>query len=87
MVLTELPSYLTDVLGYDLEDAGLLSIAPYAANYVSVMLFSWFFDHMQVEKGWTTTEVRQWAERIAFVGSGGCLILCGFMKSPGECET
>ena len=48
MVLTELPSYLTDVLGYDLEDAGFLSVVPYVANFFSVMVFGWLFDYVQV---------------------------------------
>jgi hypothetical protein len=39
---------------------------------------------VQLERGWSTTEVRQWAQRVGLVGAGGCLVLTGFMKSPGE---
>ena len=35
-------------LGYDLEDAGFLSVVPYVANFFSVMAFGWFFDYVQV---------------------------------------
>ena len=83
VTLTELPSFLTDVLGYDLEDAGYLSVVPYVANFVSVMCFGWIFDYLQVQKGWTIRKVRQWAMRIAFVGAGSFLIACGFITIPG----
>jgi hypothetical protein len=48
MLLSEMPSYLVDCLGYDLEESGLLSIAPYAANFASVVLFAQLFDYLQV---------------------------------------
>lgn len=83
MVLTELPSYLTDVLGYDLEDAGFLSVVPYVANFFSVMVFGWLFDYVQVERGWQVRQVRQWAQRTALFGASGFLVLAGFMTMPG----
>lgn len=82
MILSELPSYLTDELGYDLESAGFLSIAPYAANYVSVLLFGAFFKHLQAEHGWTTRAVRQASMIFAFVGSSGALVICGYLSQP-----
>lgn len=48
MLLTEMPSFLNDQLGYDLESSGLLSIAPYAANLVSVAMFAQIYDHLEV---------------------------------------
>lgn len=48
MLLTEMPAFLNDQLGYDLESSGLLSIAPYAANLISVILFAQLYDHLEV---------------------------------------
>jgi len=83
MLLTEIPSYLTDELGYDLTSSGLLSIAPYAANFVAVIVFAMMFEEFQVNKGWNDRSVRQVASQIAYGGSSLCLIACGFMDIPG----
>jgi hypothetical protein len=48
MLLSEIPSFLTDHLGYDLESAGILSIAPYVANFIGVITFAQYYDYMQV---------------------------------------
>ena len=48
MLLSEMPSFLNDQLGYDLESSGLLSIAPYAANLLSVAMFAQIYDHLEV---------------------------------------
>jgi MFS family permease len=82
MMLTEMPAFLTDALGFDLESAGLLSIVPYFANFISVMAFGWFFDYLQVERKWAVRDIRQGAERVAFMGAGGCLLACGFISEP-----
>lgn len=50
MLLTELPSFLNDELGYDIESSGLLSIAPFIANLLSVIVFAQIFDYLQVLK-------------------------------------
>ena len=48
LLLTEMPTFLNDQLGYDLESSGLLSIAPYAANLLSVIIFAQIYDHLEV---------------------------------------
>jgi hypothetical protein len=48
MLLTEIPAFLTDALGYDIESAGLLAVTPYAANFVSTMAFAVYFDKKEV---------------------------------------
>lgn len=37
----------------------------------------------QVERGWTVSEVRQWAQRTALIGASGLLVLAGFVNMPG----
>jgi hypothetical protein len=48
ILLTEIPAFLTEELNYDIESAGLLSIAPYAANFISTILFAMYFDRVEV---------------------------------------
>ena len=48
MLLSEIPSFLTDALGFDLEESGLLSVAPYFTNFISVLLFAQVFETLQV---------------------------------------
>lgn len=48
MLLSEIPSFLTDSLGFDIEESGLLSVAPYFTNFCSVLLFAQVFEVLQV---------------------------------------
>ncbi len=48
MLLNQLPTFLTDQLGYDIEAAGALSVVPYIANFVSTILFAMIFDYAEV---------------------------------------
>lgn len=95
ILLTEIPAFLTDVLDYDIESAGLLSITPYAANFISTIIFAMYFDRVEVRsfiiwiivlqeiEGWSARKVRQRSMQITFLGAGGCLVICGFMKQRG----
>lgn len=84
MLLTELPSFLNDELGYDIESSGLLSIAPFLANLISVIIFARIFDHLQANKGWTIRGIRQTASQISYLGASFCLIICGFLTVSGN---
>jgi MFS family permease len=83
MLLSEMPSYLTDELNFDLESAGMLCIAPYAGMFIVAMALGKIFDSLQINypDQWPARRVRQWAQFIAFGGSGGMLLICGFVDS------
>ncbi len=49
MLLNQLPTFLTDELGYDIETAGALSVVPYIANFVSTIMFAMIFDYAEVK--------------------------------------
>ena len=76
-----MPSYLTDVLGFDLSSAGALCVFPYLALFVSVLGFARFFDYMQREHGWSANRVRVTAMFVAYMGSALGLIVCGFLDA------
>ena len=76
-----MPSYFTDVLGFDLSSAGYLCVFPYMALFFSSIAFGALFEYLQNHRDWSIDKVRQWAEYIAFVGAGGGLVICGFMDN------
>lgn len=48
-------------------------------------MYSYDYDCMlQVNRGWTVSEVRQWAQRTALLGASGFLVLAGFVDIPGQ---
>jgi len=82
MLMSEIPSFLTDDLGFRLESAGILSVAPYLGQFISTIMFGFIFDKCQTRFGWKTRTVRQVAQYISMAGSGGLLVCCGFASSP-----
>lgn len=76
-----MPSYFTDVLGFDLESAGILCVAPYAALFAASIGFGAMFEYFQNHRNWSIWHVRQAAEYLSFVGAAGGLIICGFIDN------
>src|SRR5687768_14090626 len=70
MILTELPTYLTSQLNYNLEDAGYVSVLPYLAQFLSSLTFGQVFTYVENNHNWTKRKVRQCAQGIAFIGAG-----------------
>lgn len=81
MLLSEIPSFLTDSLGFDLEESGLLSVVPYFTNFCSVLLFAQVFENLQLNHGWSVRKVRQVAMQFCILGSGFSLVICGFVDN------
>jgi hypothetical protein len=81
-LVSEIPSFLTDQLGFDIRSAGLLGILPFFALFLGSLCFGLFFEHCQQVRGWKVRTVRQVAEYMAFGVSSLVLIVCGFMTDP-----
>ena len=79
-LLSEMPSYLTDILGFDLGRAGLLCVFPYLALLFSTLLFARLFDYLQRERNWEVSRVRRVAMYVAYLGSGAGLVVCCFVQ-------
>lgn len=80
LLLSELPSYMTQELDFDIKAAGILLIAPYLALFASTMFFGEAFRNLQGHHGWKTRTVRQVAEFTAFGVAALILAFCGFIK-------
>lgn len=81
MLLSEIPSYFEDVLGFDAKESGLLSIVPYAVQLAAVVCFGRLFEYLHVERNWPTRKVRQVAQFTAFGGASTGLLLCAFSSN------
>ena len=80
LLLSELPSYFEDILGFDSTAAGTLLIAPYLALFMSTLLFGIMFEYFQQKQGMNTRTVRQIAQYIAFGGGVMFLNICAYLK-------
>lgn len=80
-LMSEMPSFFTDVLGFDLRSAGVLCTLPYVALFFSAICFGKFFEYLEHQRGWSVTNIRRAAQFSAYFCSGVGLLLCGHMQN------
>jgi len=80
-LLSEMPSYLTDILGFNLTSAGFLCVFPYLALFIASLSFGKLFDWLQHEHNWHTLTVRRSAMVVANVASAAVLVMCGYLEN------
>ncbi|XP_049838017.1 sialin-like [Schistocerca gregaria] len=72
-LLSELPTYVGNILHYDIDDAGLISALPYLFGWISCSVYS-FLTQKLTEKGLrVVTTMRIW-DAVACIGSALCLL-------------
>ena len=77
LMLSELPTYFNDVLGFDMATAGALAVVPYITQFISSISFGQIFDFLQQKHNWSTRNVRQCAQFISMGGAGLSLLIVG----------
>lgn len=80
LLLSELPSYFENILGFNSTAAGTLLIVPYLALFISTLLFGIIFEYFQQKQGMQTRTVRQYAQYIAFGGGVMFLNICAYLE-------
>ena len=78
MMLSEMPAYLSNELGFDLESSAILSVVPYIAMFVTVVTFAAIVECLQFRYDWSTRAVRHCAMLVAFGGSSSFLLLASY---------
>ncbi|XP_059615167.1 sialin-like [Phlebotomus argentipes] len=73
--LTQIPTFLNDVLKYNLGTTGILAAAPYLVYIFMVMIASPLTDYIRSRGILTTQQVRKTFIAIGFLGSGTFLII------------
>ena len=79
--LTELPSYMNDVLKFNVKKAGVSSVVPYIVSIVLMTGSAAWQDHL-VSKGTDVTLVRRLFLCIGSVVAAGFLVAVGYVSSP-----
>ncbi|WAR14349.1 SL172-like protein, partial [Mya arenaria] len=77
-LLTNIPTFMKEVLKFDIKVNGGLSSIPYVCQFVSALLAGQLADYIR-QHGWmNTTRTRKVFQTIAFLGAGGCLVATGY---------
>ncbi|XP_071110137.1 uncharacterized transporter slc-17.2-like [Haliotis cracherodii] len=79
-LLTNIPTFLKEVLDFDIAENGLLSSIPYVSQAVSGIVTGQVADYIRSRKYLSTTATRRIFQSISFVGAGACLIGTGFVS-------
>ncbi|KAJ3656539.1 hypothetical protein Zmor_015610 [Zophobas morio] len=80
-ILTQLPTYLKDMFGYDLGQIGFLSCLPYIATPIVITLSGQLADWLRKTEIFTTTQVRKIFTSVACVTQAFLLIAVSHSSS------
>lgn len=83
ILLTWMPTYYHDVLGFNLSESGFFSVLPWLTMAISSNFGGWIADSL-ISRGWSVTLVRKVMQTIGFMGPAICLSLLSSIKSPFE---
>ncbi|XP_043503679.1 putative inorganic phosphate cotransporter [Polistes fuscatus] len=79
-LLTEMPTYLNSVLGFDIEKNGGISALPYLMMWMLSFPASWLSDYA-LKKGFSRSIIRKFSNSIAHWGPAIALIVLGFVPT------
>lgn len=81
-LLTQLPTYLKNVMNFNLDKTGFLSAVPYLAMGILLGVSGYMADWLQVKKILTTTQVRKYFNCGAFLAQTVFMVLTGYITNP-----
>lgn len=79
--ISEIPTFLNDVLKYNLGTTGMLAAAPYLVYIIVAVVVSTLSDYIRSKKILTTQKVRKITIASGFVISGSFLILMSNLEN------
>nr|XP_050846218.1 putative inorganic phosphate cotransporter isoform X1 [Vespula vulgaris] len=77
-LLTEMPTYLNSVLGFDIEKNGSISALPYLVMWMLSFPVSWLSDYA-LKKNVSRSVTRKLSNTIAYWGPAAALVVLGFV--------
>uniref|UniRef100_H2ZGX8 Sialin n=1 Tax=Ciona savignyi TaxID=51511 RepID=H2ZGX8_CIOSA len=77
-LLTCLPTYLKDVLKFDIQQDGFMSALPYLVMWITINLFGLLADYLRQHNILNTTQTRKTMNAIAFIGPAIFLVATGY---------
>ncbi|XP_060523968.1 putative inorganic phosphate cotransporter [Cylas formicarius] len=79
MLITEIPTYLTKVMKFDIKSNGVVNAIPPAVGMVSGIAFGQFADFLSEKKKLTTLNARRIFHVFGCYGQAICLVVLGFI--------
>ncbi|KAK5641692.1 hypothetical protein RI129_010239 [Pyrocoelia pectoralis] len=80
-LLTNIPTYMDNVLNFDIKSNGLLSAAPYLALWLWSFVYSSMTDYIITHRYLSTGSARKIANTIGFCGPAAALLALGLVSS------
>lgn len=77
-LLTHLPSYMKDILDFDLQQSGFISAIPYLALSLLLFVSGYLADWLQMKNYLSTTQVRKYFTNMSFFSSMIFLLLAAY---------
>ncbi|XP_075977489.1 putative inorganic phosphate cotransporter [Anticarsia gemmatalis] len=87
LVLTEIPLYMSGVLGVDIKRNGVYSSLPYLAMYLMALPFGYLADFASNRKLMKLVNIRRTANTIGMVVSGGFLLAFSMVNNTALAVT
>lgn len=81
-MVTDLPTYMNNVMKFSIKNNGYLSSLPYLCMWISSLLSSWLADKMITSGFMSRTNVRKLGTTIASIGPGAFLVGASY----AECD-
>ncbi|KAI4456291.1 solute carrier family 17 [Holotrichia oblita] len=82
MIMTQIPTYMSGVLKFDIQSNGLLSAAPYLALWLTSFFMSYMADFLYNRKILSMTNTRKLAAGVGFLGPALALLILGLLGEP-----
>lgn len=77
-LLTLLPTYMKDVLGFSIKQNGMLSALPYIGCAIMAVLSGQFADYLREKRNCATVKVRKALSLVGMIGPAIFLVAAGF---------
>jgi len=81
MLLTEMPTYLTNIVGFNLQKSGAFALLPYLACFAGSVVFGGVADRLVKERGWRIKNARIAVAVVAEIVPAICIAAAGFFSS------
>ncbi|XP_051880359.1 sialin isoform X2 [Pristis pectinata] len=78
-LLTLLPTYMEEILQFDIKENGFLSALPYLFCWIMMISAGLIADYLMKKQNWTTSTVRKMCTLIGMIGPAMFLVATGYI--------
>lgn len=81
-LLTQLPSYMNDILNFNLQKSGFISAIPYLVLSILLFVSGYLADWFQVKNYLSVTQVRKYFNNLSFLAQMIFLLMAAYFENP-----